>query len=131
MIKINSNSSCKLLLALSSLFWLTVLPHLKYKMYFLKLMIRNLMMILNLTEIQILLILNEKEQQQQQQQHDEKRVVLTLLILKHIVSVHPTELLHHYSINISKRIKTYGVNSSEIISVKFLMVIESFIIFMD
>src|SRR6266498_3415537 len=133
MIKINSNSSCKLLLALSSLFWLTVLPHLKYKMYFLKLMIRNLMMILNLTEIQILLILNEKEkqQQQQQQQHDEKRVVLTLLTLEYIVLVHPTESLHHYSINIPKRIKTYSVNSPEIISVKFLMVIESFIIVMD
>ena len=89
-------------------------------------------MMLNLTEIQILIILNEKEeQQQQQQQHDEKRVVLTLLTLEHIVSVHPTELLHYYSINVSKRIKTYGVNSPEIISVKFLMVIESFIIVMD
>src|SRR6266540_4050544 len=97
-------------------------------MYFLKLMIRNLMMMLNLTEIQILIILNEKKQQQQ---HDEKRVVLTLLILEHIVSVHPTESLHHYSINVPKRIKTYGVNSPEIISVKFLMIIESFIIVMD
>src|SRR6266498_3178509 len=118
---------------LSSLFWPTVLSHLKYKMYFLKLMIRNLMMMLNLTEIQILLILNEKEeqQQQQQQQHDEKRVILTLLTLEHIVLVHPTESLHHYSINISKRIKSYGVNSPEIISVKFLMVIESFIIIID
>src|SRR6266540_2367942 len=102
-------------------------------MYFLKLIIRNLMIILNLTEIQILLILNEKEeqQQQQQQQHNEKRVVLTLLILEHIVSVHLTESLHHYSINVLKRNKTYGINSPEIISVKFLIVIKSFIIVMD
>src|SRR6266542_662280 len=102
-------------------------------MYFLKLMIRNLMMILNLTEIQILLILNKKEeqQQQQQQQHDEKRVILILLILEYIVSVHLTESLHHYSINVPKRIKTYSINSPEIISVKFLMVIESFIIVID
>src|SRR6266542_1366139 len=100
-------------------------------MYFLKLKIRNLMMMLNLTEIQILLILNEKKEQQQQQQHDEKKVVLTLLTLEHIVLVHPTESLHHYSINVPKRIKTYSVNSPEIISVKFLMVIESFIIVMD
>src|SRR6266498_4335190 len=109
---------------LSSLFWPTVLSHLKYKMYFLKLMIRNLMMMLNLTEIQILLILNEKEdqQQQQQQQHDKKRVVLILLTLEHIVLVHPTESLHYYSINVPKRIKTYSVNSPEIISVKFLMI---------
>src|SRR6266542_3335707 len=86
-------------------------------MYFLKLMIRNLMMMLNLTEIQILIILNEKEEQQQ---HDEKRVVLTLLTLEHIVSVHPTESLHHYSINIPKRIKTYGINSPEKYLLNFL-----------
>src|SRR6266542_2383048 len=115
---------------LFSLFWLTVLSHLKYKMYFLKLIMRNLMMMLNLIEIQILLILNEEEQQQQQQ-HNEKRVVLILLTLEHIVSVHLTELLYHYSINVPKRIKTYGVNLPEIISVKFLIVIESFIIVMD
>src|SRR6266498_4761882 len=96
---------------LFSLFWLTVLSHLKYKMYFLKLIMRNLMMMLNLIEIQILLILNEEEQQQQQQQqHNEKRVVLILLTLEHIVSVHLTESLHHYSINVPKRIKTYDVN---------------------
>src|SRR6266540_3723642 len=102
-------------------------------MYFLKLMIRNLIMMLNLTKIQILLILNEKEQQQQQQQqqHDEKRVILTLLILEYIISVHLTESLHYYSINVSKRIKIYGINSPKIISVKFLMVIESFIIIID
>src|SRR6266511_3333838 len=112
---------------------MSVIPHLKYKMYLLKLMIRKLIIMVNLTEIQILLSLNEKkeQQQQQQQQHDEKRVVLTLLTLEHIVSVHSTESLHHYSINVPKRIKTYGVNSPEIISVKFLMVIELFIIVMD
>ena len=71
-------------------------------------------MMLNLTEIQILIILNEKEeqQQQQQQQHDEKRVILTLLILEHIVSVHPTESLHHYNINVPKRIKIHSRTKS-------------------